>query len=294
MTATTGRPLATDYGRDVRDFVGTHVASRIDEWERDRQPAPGMLEALAAAGLLAPCSHVAPDGLAHRLALAEALGAKGALGAALAVASQLGTPLGVLELAPRAASDARWRRLAEEARAGAVAGAAHVSEPAYDGRLLVPAPICLTRADDALELRGECTDVLNGPVAQFAVVTARVAAGLPGAGWALVLLPLDAPGVHVQRRATLGLHTASMGRILLEDCKVSPDHLLATMPEDCALVRELLAEDRLPASAALLAVGRLLFDDTVAHVKTRAHAAGTLADLQTVRHRLASHGAPQR
>lgn len=123
---------------------------------------------------------------------------------------------------------------------------------------------------DAYRLSGEKCFISNAPVADFAVVFAKL-------GGSVAAFFVETPVTAAQDVAA-----HSIGRIYLND---TPATLLST--KGFALAFQTLERARPSVGAAAVGIAARAVDETVAHLKQREQFGAPLANLPVVRHRLA-------
>jgi alkylation response protein AidB-like acyl-CoA dehydrogenase len=134
-------------------------------------------------------------------------------------------------------------------------------------------------ADDGFCLDGNKTAVLAGGAADRLIVSARYAEGSAGIGFWLVLA--DAPGLD--RRTYRVADGAVAAEISLRGVRVTAADRLAGGLER---LHPVVATARLAAAAEMLGLMTLLFDQTLAHVKTRRQFGQPLGAFQVIQHRM--------
>ncbi|HET6229939.1 MAG TPA: acyl-CoA dehydrogenase family protein [Longimicrobiaceae bacterium] len=276
----TTRPDVPARDPRIAEVVREHVAPLADAWERERVVPYAAARALARARLLPVRAHDAAEAMRRRLELAALLGRTGSLGTALTVLHAVSAPLAVLE---RLACGTARELFLEPARAGDACGA--VAFPVDGARR-----ISLRTVDGGVEMDGVVDCVAGAAGADFVLVAARFADAVDagtGDADALVAVRTDEPGVTVDRRATVGLHTAALGPVRLERCRVDAAQV-ARGPRVAAALADAAADERLLLATAVIAAMDATLRRTLAFVGTRAFGPGVvLGDQQAVRHRLA-------
>ncbi|MBC7520046.1 MAG: acyl-CoA dehydrogenase family protein, partial [Sandarakinorhabdus sp.] len=131
-------------------------------------------------------------------------------------------------------------------------------------------------AGDGFSLDGAKTAVLAGGAAEYLIVSARHEGGI--GFW---LVPADAPGID--RRPYRLADGAVAAEISLRGVKATAADRLAGGLER---LHPVVATARLAAAAEMLGLMTLLFDQTLAHVKTRHQFGQPLGAFQVIQHRM--------
>ncbi len=138
------------------------------------------------------------------------------------------------------------------------------------------------RRGDMVILDGCKTAVLAGGGAETLIVSARDAgAGDDPAGIGLWLVGADAPGVD--RRGYRLADASVAAEISLRGVEVTPQ---AALPGGLAALQQVAAKARFAAAAEMLGLMTLLFDTTLAYVKTRHQFGQPLGGFQVIQHRM--------
>jgi alkylation response protein AidB-like acyl-CoA dehydrogenase len=272
-----------DFSRVAAAFVAERITPFVDAWERERSVPRHVLRALGDAGLLAACAPGTRDGFANRIALARALARAHSGGVMALVLNHLNLPLFLLH---RCGSTEVHQSYVARSLAGTAFGAIAITEADGGSDVLQSTRTTVRRDGDCLVLDGEKWFVLNLPGADFVIVLARSEARTDFLGFSLVVVPIDAPGVSVERIPTGTMRTAHLGRLALRDCRVSADHALGRWHSGLLYLGPALVEERLVGSAAVLAYAEEVLSSTIAWAAAREFGEGTLAALQVVRHRI--------
>jgi alkylation response protein AidB-like acyl-CoA dehydrogenase len=106
-------------------------------------------------------------------------------------------------------------------------------------------------------------------------------------GLAVVLVPLDAPGVTLRRLSTVGRHLLGTYEVFLDDVEVGEDAVLGGPTEGWAVMASSLRMERIFAAAELAGCARTSLDLTVEYVRQRRQFGRPIGSFQTVAHTLA-------
>lgn len=142
------------------------------------------------------------------------------------------------------------------------------------------------RAGGGWKLTGEKTQVLDGQVADWFIVTARTAGDTTDAdGIALFLVPRDAPGVTVEQQHRVDARGAAIVR--LESVTVTADAVLGGDGQGGALLQRVLDRAAIALSAEMLGAMTACFEMTLAYLKTRQQFGVLIGTFQALKHRAA-------
>ncbi|TCP39059.1 alkylation response protein AidB-like acyl-CoA dehydrogenase [Tamaricihabitans halophyticus] len=137
---------------------------------------------------------------------------------------------------------------------------------------------------DGWRLSGHKVFSTAGPFADFAVLVARMAGE---EAYSAFLVDLDADGCQVDAGdiPLSGQHIEA--DIVLDDCYVGPDQLLGAMGEGLRIGLGRVTTNRLLHCPTILGHARRLLEVTIEHARSRRVSGGTLADLQSIQHKIA-------
>ncbi|MEM7404776.1 MAG: acyl-CoA dehydrogenase family protein [Pseudomonadota bacterium] len=134
-------------------------------------------------------------------------------------------------------------------------------------------------------LNGFKSVVLNGPAADFLVVSARTAGeSRDASGVSLFVIDANAEGVSRRNYPTVDGHRAS--EITLTDVKVGSNALLGEENEGTALLVRVLDEATLAVGAEAVGCMEVLYKDTVEYCKNRKQFGQPLSKFQALQHRM--------
>jgi alkylation response protein AidB-like acyl-CoA dehydrogenase len=135
-------------------------------------------------------------------------------------------------------------------------------------------------------LRGEKTQVLDGHVADWLIVSARTAGGLDDStGITLFLVRRDTPGVTVERQSRIDSRNAA--RVRLDDVRVDADALLGAAGEGGALLARVVDRATIGLSAEMLGSTVAAFMMTLEYMQTRVQFGVPIGSFQALKHRAA-------
>lgn len=276
----------------VREFLSREVLPFADEWELARCiPRHAWLE-MGRHGLLGlhyPKTYGGAElDIFHSLAFLEELGRTGYAGfrAAVSVHEYMAT-----HYLATSGSEALKRNYLAKAVAGEQVAALAITEKDAGSDLN---RIATTAARDGgcFVVNGEKTFVTNGTTAGFITLAARTAPASTAAkhgatGLSLLVVDADSPGISRRRQDKIGWHCSDTAELRFEDVRVPAENLIGKPGSGFIYLMRGFQLERLVA--ATLAIGGMdrCIEETRRHVLGRRAFQGTLAGLQTVRHRIA-------
>ena len=261
--------------REIRRVVASDMQPHAERWERrGRLPR----QALAACGARGWLALDAGDAAI----LAEELPRCDALGLALSVFVQANLIAPLLAGLGSVAQQQEWLGAVRRGRA---VGALAVSEP--DAGSDVAALQLEGRRDGScIALNGTKTYVTNAAAADLLIVAARTSGDGLG-GLSLVLVPAGTRGVRIEPLETLGLTTAAMGRITLDNCRVPADSVLGRTGAAFGYIQDALDRERIFGALACVAWAAYALERTMAWTKRRKAFGRPLSAMQVIRHQIA-------
>ena len=171
-------------------------------------------------------------------------------------------------------------------------GAVASSEPTGGSDIVRSIRCTATDDGDAWVLNGEKKYITNSPIADFVITLVRTRPEPSLHSLSLVIVPTNTPGFRVKDvLKKLGVKSSPTGWLEYRDCRIPKTLTLGKPNLGYHYVARNILEERLMGGVSALALGRLVLEDTIAHVKAREAFDGTLAHLQTVRHRIAEMAA---
>jgi alkylation response protein AidB-like acyl-CoA dehydrogenase len=170
---------------------------------------------------------------------------------------------------------------------GALIGAHAMTEP-LSGSETSSIGTTAVRCGDSYVLHGNKIFITNGPVADVFVVFARTSAAHGASCLSAFVVEKDTPGLHVGPPISkMGLRSAPMSEIFLEDCEVTQQQRLG-QEGDGALVFAVTTElERFYLSAMHLGAMKRQLARCVEYVQERQQFGHSLAGFQAVTHKLA-------
>ena len=146
-----------------------------------------------------------------------------------------------------------------------------------------------TRAEKSVDgyiLHGEKTFVLDAPIADVLVVSARTNGGPSDKGGiTLFLVEKSASGVSVEESKLLDHRAAGM--VSLSGVTVSAEGILGPVDGGFDLLDQILDRARIAQAAEMLGAAQACFDTTLAYLKERTQFGQVIGSFQSLQHRAA-------
>ncbi|MCG1043403.1 acyl-CoA dehydrogenase family protein [Mycetohabitans sp. B8] len=144
------------------------------------------------------------------------------------------------------------------------------------------------RDGDSYVLNGSKTYITNAPIADLCVVYATIDPTLGPLGVTAFLVETTNPGLDLSPPLEkMGLRTAQMGRITLNDCRVSADAILGREGRGVKVFESAMEYERGCILAITLGAMRRHLEACVTHARTRRQFGQPIGKNQAVSHRLA-------
>lgn len=140
-------------------------------------------------------------------------------------------------------------------------------------------------------INGEKKFTTNGPIADYVLTLVRTPTAKGPTGFALVLVPTETPGFEATTLRTMGMKSSPTGWLRFRDCRVPKWMTIGKPHLGLLYLMNGLQRERLITSISALSLASLALDETIARVRARMIYDRPLAELQTVRHRIAEMAA---
>lgn len=169
---------------------------------------------------------------------------------------------------------------------GTLFGANAASEP-NAGSDIFSMQTRATREGDGWVLNGRKTWITGGPVADLCLCFATTDPAKGVMGITAFLIPKGTPGFHVVRTIPkLGMRTAPMGELALENCRLPAESLLGREGRGARIFNAALEWERGLILAATLGTMRRQLERCIEHAKTRKQFGKSIGKFQTVANRI--------
>ncbi len=167
---------------------------------------------------------------------------------------------------------------------GSLHGALAYAEP--QGRFnLADLTTTAAREGDGYLINGYKAVVLNGPSADFLIVSCRTGGGQRDPeGVSLFVVPVDTEGVSRRDYPTVDAFRAS--EVTLENVRVGSDALIGEEGKALAIVEQVIDEAILAVGAEAVGCMEVLYKTTVEYCKTREQFGQPIGKFQVLQHRM--------
>jgi alkylation response protein AidB-like acyl-CoA dehydrogenase len=184
------------------------------------------------------------------------------------------------------ATDAQRRRWLPGLSDGTIVGANAASEPDA-GSDIFGLQTRATREGDGWILNGRKTWITAAPAADLFLLFATTDPTRGALGITAFLIPADTPGFKVVRTITkLGMRTAPMGEIHLNECRLPADALLGREGRGARIFQYALEWERGAILAPMIGTMRRQLERCVEFARTRKQFGQPISKFQAVSHRL--------
>ena len=217
--------------RTLEGFIEREINPHADAWEEAGEfPAHELFKKLGDIGALGITRDPAYGGMgldiSFNIVMAEALGKSLSAGVALAIGVQ--TDMCTPALANYGSDELKRNYLAPSI-AGDLVGCIGVSESG--GGSDVSALKTTARKDGGdYVINGEKMWITNGTQADWMCMLANTSEGKPHENKSLIVVPMDAPGIHVEKKLDkMGMRASDTALIFFDDVRVPQSHLIGPM-----------------------------------------------------------------
>jgi len=220
-----------DFRRSLEAFIDKEINPYADEWEEAGAfPAHELFKKLGDLGALGITREPEYGGagldFSYSVVMAEALGKSLSAGVALAIGVQ--TDMCTPALA-NFGSDYLKRNYLAPSIAGDMVGCIGVSESGGGSDVSALKTTARKDGDDYI-INGEKMWITNGTQADWMCMLANTSEGKPHQNKSLIVVPMDAPGIHVEQKLEkMGMRASDTALIHFDDVRVPQKHLIGPM-----------------------------------------------------------------
>ncbi|XP_042883262.1 probable acyl-CoA dehydrogenase 6 [Penaeus japonicus] len=273
----------------LKKLIDTEINPHVDRWEAEGQfPAHEVFKKLGQAGFLGVTKPEEYGGLGldytYSVAMGEALGniTCGAIPMAVAVQTDMATPA-----LARFGSDYVKEQFLAPSISGDVVACLGVSEPS-GGSDVASLKTTARREGDDFIINGQKMWITNAFQADWMCLLANTSQGAPHKNKSLICVPMDTPGIHLNKRIDkMGMRSSDTAQIFFEDVRVPAKNIIGQ--EGMGFTYQMLQfqEERLAAAALTLAPLEICIQDTIKYTKDRMAFGQPLINNQYIHFRLA-------
>ena len=168
---------------------------------------------------------------------------------------------------------------------GALVGCLAITEPEA-GSDAMSMQTTATPVDGGFMLSGSKTFITNGPVADVALVYAKVAGTHRSLG--LFLVATDTAGFSKGKSFTkMGWRASPTGELFLQDCFVPTDNVIGEVGQGREILLDGLSSERIVMAAESIGLTRGALDAAVEHAKSRRQFGMAIGEFQLIQEKLA-------
>ncbi|MDR0478533.1 MAG: acyl-CoA dehydrogenase family protein [Burkholderiaceae bacterium] len=275
--------------RNLERFIDSDINPHVDEWEAaEIFPAKELFRKMGALGFLGISKPVAFGGLgldySYSVAMAETLGhiRCGAVPMAIGVQTDMATPA-----LARFGSDELRAQFLAPAISGEAVACIGVSEPGAGSDV---ASVKTTARKDGGDyvINGSKMWITNSLQADWMCLLANTSEGAVHRNKSLIVVPMDAKGISVERKIRkIGMNASDTGLIHFDDVRVPQRNRIGEEGQGFTYQMLQFQEERLWAAAGNLRAMDECIDATIEYARERKLFGASLLDNQWVHFKLA-------
>lgn len=274
--------------RTVRAFVEKEINPNVDQWEEAGIfPAHELFKKMGDLGLLGVTRPEAFGGMgldySYGLVVAEELGlcTCGALPMAIGVQTDMATPA-----LARFGSDALREEFLAPAIRGEMVACVGVSEPGAGSDVAGLTTSALKEGDDYI-INGSKMWITNATQADWMCLLANTSEGKPHRNKSLIILPLNTPGVTVEKPLRkLGMKSSDTAQVFFEDVRIPTRYRIGEEGFGFPMQMMQFQEERMFAAATALKGLEQCVNRTIEYTRERSTFGQPILDNQSVHFRL--------
>jgi isovaleryl-CoA dehydrogenase len=169
--------------------------------------------------------------------------------------------------------------------AGTIIGCLAITEP-DSGSDALSMKTTAVPVDGGFAISGAKTFITNGPVADVALVYARVSGSEGGLG--LFMVPSESEGFMKGKKFTkMGWRGSPTGELFFQDCFVPTDHVIGSPGQGREILFAGLNSERLVMAAESVGLARGALDASISYAKVRKQFGKTIGEFQMIQEKLA-------
>ncbi len=277
------------FRENVRRFVTTEVAPHYEQWEKDEIIPREVWNKLGEQGLLCvdiPETYggIGADFQFSAVILEELARANcNGLGGPIAVHSDV-----VAHYILNKGTEEQKQKYLPKMVTGECVGAVAMTEPGAGSDLQGVRTNARKDGDDYI-INGSKTFITNGQHCDVVIVVARTNLDAPGSkGTTLFIVDSDTPGFQRGRNLDkIGLHASDTSELFFQDVRVPSSVILGELDQGFMVLMGELRRERLAVAISAVAAAEGVLAATAEYVKERQAFGVPIAQMQTIRHRIA-------
>ena len=273
----------------VRRFVATEINPHVDAWEEaGRFPAHELFKKMGGQGFLGVDKAPEFGGMgldySYVMAFAEEIGTAdhGSVPMAIGVQTAMATPA-----LAQFGSDELRRQFLAPAIAGDMVACIGVTEPGA-GSDVASLKTAARRDGDDYIINGSKMFITNGAQADWICLLCNTSDGPVHRNKSLIVVPMDSPGVKVERTLNkMGMRASDTALIYFDDVRVPQRNRIGNEGEGFTYQMIQFQEERLWGAVTLLRPMEKAIQDTIEYTRERKIFGGSVLDNQVVHFRMA-------
>ncbi|WP_169543257.1 acyl-CoA dehydrogenase family protein [Sneathiella aquimaris] len=282
-------PEHKEFMNSLSKFIDQEINPYVDQWEEEGIfPAHDLFKKMGDQGFLGVCKPEEYGGAgldySFSLAMSETLGKIncGAVPMAIGVQTDMATPA-----LARFGSDYVKENYLRHAISGEYVACIGVSEPGAGSDVAGIKSNARKDGDDYL-INGQKMWITNGTQADFMCMLVNTSDGPIHSSKSLIVVPMDTPGITVERKLDkLGMRSSDTAQLYFDNVRVPQRNIIGE--EGMGFTYQMLQfqEERLWAAGAALQSLDKVIDDTIDYTRQREAFGKPLLDNQVIHFRLA-------
>ena len=273
----------------VRRFVAAEINPHVDAWEEaGRFPAHELFKKMGGQGFLGVDKAPEFGGMgldySYVMAFAEEIGTAdhGSVPMAIGVQTAMATPA-----LAQFGSDELRRQFLAPAIAGDMVACIGVTEPGA-GSDVASLKTAARRDGDDYIINGSKMFITNGAQADWICLLCNTSDGPVHRNKSLIVVPMDSPGVKVERTLNkMGMRASDTALIYFDDVRVPQRNRIGNEGEGFTYQMIQFQEERLWGAVTLLRPMEKAIQDTIEYTRERKIFGGSVLDNQVVHFRMA-------
>jgi len=275
--------------KTVKAIIDEDINPFVDQWEAEGQyPAKKVFKKLGAAGLLGVNKPVEYGGMGldfkYNIALNEALGHIhcGAVPMSIAVQTDMATPA-----LSRFGSDKLKREFLAPSIQGDKVACLGVSEPGGGSDVAACTTSAIRQGDDLI-INGQKMWITNAFQADWMCLLANTSEGPVHLNKSLICLPMDTPGIHLNKRIDkMGMRASDTAVVFFDDVRVPAANIIGEAGMGFTYQMLQFQEERMACGALCLEPLDMCIRETAEYCRGRKAFGAPLLDNQVIHFRLA-------
>jgi alkylation response protein AidB-like acyl-CoA dehydrogenase len=273
----------------VRDFCEQHVRPFAAEYDQKAEPNKDVFAKMGPLGLLGlyvpeDYGGAEMDAISATIAIEEIGRVDGGTG--LSIAAHNG--LGCAPIATYGTPEQKEKWLPGLVSGKSGLGALALTEPGAGSDLVSGLATKAVLDGDSWVINGSKAWITNASLAPVIITLCRTDPDAGNAGFSLILVPADAPGLHIHPpEKKMGVRASPTHALTFEDCRVPAENVLGEPGKGLYQTLQILDGGRISIGALSLGIAKGALEEAIRYAAERKLFGKRLADLQATRFKLA-------